>query len=67
MAHLNRNKIETILSVPGIQGYKGPHMPYTPLLRPYMRALSPHLICLYAGMNMPLGPASGSGLGFSWP
>ena len=49
-AHLNRNKIESNLSVPKIQGchenalYKSFEM-------------SPHIICLCASTKIPLGPA----------
>ena len=49
-AHLNRDKIESNLSVPGIQGCHE-----NALFKSF--ETSPHLICLYASTNIPLGPA----------
>ena len=55
VTHLNRDKIESNLRVPGIQGCHE-----NALILSF--ELSPHLICLQASINIPLGPASGSGL-----
>ena len=59
-AHLNRAKIESNLSVPGIQGCQE-----NALIKSVK--MSPHLICLYASIKIPLGPASGSSLDSGWP
>ena len=54
-SHLNRNKIESNLSVPGIQRHHE-----NALIKSF--ETSSHLICLLASTDIPLGPASGSGL-----
>ena len=48
--HLNRDNIKSNLSVPGIQGCHE-----NALCKSF--ETSPHLICLYASTNIPLGPA----------
>ena len=48
--HLNRDKIKSNLSVSGIQGCHD-----NALCKSF--ETSPHLICLYVGTNIPLGPA----------
>ena len=58
--HLNRNKIESNLSVPGFQG-RHENTPIKSL------ETSPHWICLWPSIKIPLGPASGSGLENGWP
>ena len=50
VAHLNRDQIESNLSVPGIQGC---HVN----TRYKSIETSPHFICLYASTKIPLGPA----------
>ena len=50
--HLNRNKIEYNLSVPGIHGRHE-----NALIKSI--EMSPHMMCLYASIKIPLGPASG--------
>ena len=59
-AHLNRDKIESNLSVPGIQGHQE-----NALIKSFK--MSPHLICLYASIKIPLRAASGSSLDSGWP
>ena len=49
-AHLNRCRVESNLSVPGIQGCHE-----NALCKSFKTSL--HLICLYASTNIPLGPA----------
>ena len=48
--HLNRDEIESNLSVPGIRGCHE-----NALYKSF--ETSPHLICLYSITNIPLGPA----------
>ena len=57
--HLNGDKIESNLSVPGIQGHQE-----SALIKGF--EMSPLLICLYASTKIPLGPASESGLDSGW-
>ena len=59
-SHLNRNKIESNLSVPGIDKCHK-----NALYKSF--EISPHFKCLCASTNIPLGPASGSGLYSGWP
>ena len=48
--HLNRDKIESNLSVPGIQGLQE-----NALTKSF--EMSPRLVCLQVSTNIPLGPA----------
>ena len=58
--HLNRNKIESNLSVPGIQGRHK-----NALIKSF--EMRPHMKCLHVSIKNPLGPASGSSLDSGWP
>ena len=58
-AHLNRDKFESNLSVPGIKGcYENA------LIKSF--EMSPHLMCLLVSIKIPSGPASESGLDSGW-
>ena len=59
-SHLNKNKIVSNLSVPGILEHQE-----NTLIKSF--EISPHLICLYVSTKIPLEPAYISGLDSGWP
>ena len=54
-SHLNRDNIESNMSVPVIQEHQE-----NALIKSF--EMSPNLMCLKVNTKIPLGPASGSGL-----